>query len=112
MKKWQIIGVAVFGIFALLGVFFTGLVSHEYTHVVQSSGAVSVNYDLQQSTFGHVKHNIDAWETTNAFNSWVSQTEISADIVEQTTGFSAAFVLGGSVVYLMFGVKYEKTEVR
>lgn len=41
---------------ALFGVFFIGLLAHEYTHVIQSPKATSICYDFNQITWMHVNH--------------------------------------------------------
>jgi hypothetical protein len=103
MKKAMIIsGFGILGIFALFGVFLATILFHEYTHVVQSKSSISINYDLNQPTFAHVLHDINEWNCHNEFKEFVIYSENSADKVEFGTGFVSAFLLGGSLFFLVF----------
>lgn len=104
-KAMSMAGICILGIFALLGVFLTTIMFHEYTHVVQSKGSVSFNYDLNQASFAHILHDVKEWGSNDEFKAFVEHSEGSADIIESSTGYVSSFFLGGSIFFLLFGRK-------
>lgn len=102
--KSKIIKGAVFsfvGLLAIMGIIFTTLLAHEYTHVLQSKSPTSICYDMQQQSFMHVKHDITAYQTIENFKEFATFSEKSARIVEQLVGYLTAILAGIGMTYVL-----------